>query len=287
MPSRIASLFIFLILAPPLIGQNDEAQYKVLSIQRFPKAIFKTFYDFRNYTPDTTFDFESGSKVMIKGGYFRTPPIAKINNSKLIDIWGYLDNGIVYINASNQFYPLTKEQNDFILYHYFQPSIDELVNPDMIAAIILGGLAGMGIYVERHMHGEMFKLKLDFKEGKLTAWNTADVRHFSEEIFFYFSSYSKPGELSLYVDGVHLCSLERGSFYYFQNVAYKSKREICLKSGFEQYCETLSAPDLFGTSIYLCKLKNGIPTMELATKELESSMLKDIYEGRGYEESCE
>ena len=75
----------------------------------------------------------------------------------------------------------------------------------------------MAIHADRHMRGEIFKFKLNFQDGKLTAMNTSDLRIYSEEIFFYFSSYSKPGEMSLFVDGIQLCTIEKGTFYYFQN----------------------------------------------------------------------
>jgi len=261
----------------------EERSYKILSADSVPRCLFHTFYDFRDFHPDRNTDFaisleswgENSSRATIRSGE---------KNAKIKDVWGFSDGKKLYMRIGNRYHPLERKDSIFTL-NTTHAQVTSSDASGVAVAGFLGGVIGVLIYYSINpQQKELIECKVDFTHGGLTPVNTQG-RKYHGQIYFYFTSYSKPGEITLSVDGKQYCAIARGSYYLFRGETTAPQIEICLQaSNGETACQKINSV-MLNSKVYLCKIKDDKPRLETLGSEIESSVLNDIQNGK-YERSC-
>jgi hypothetical protein len=116
------------------------------------------------------------------------------------------------------------------------------------------------------------KFKIDLTTGMLVPANKSETKRVSAKLLFYVQRFDPDKlKLDLYVNNVPYCELQPMS-YTSTIVAYdENPVKICLKSGSDEYCETITA-DMFNT-IYFEAIIKKKGKVELFPNRSESTII--------------
>jgi len=194
----------------------------LLSEKRVCIGIFKTYYDFRDNTPDTSINFKIKYKhketelsdIML----YRAIPYT-LENEKIDTIWGFSDGKNVYWKVNGSFYLLEKDEKSF----YIGMVRDSKTSYAAIGAAVGAG-AGMyygGDYIGGTFgviggslvggllgaaSGELVKVDLNFATGTSDSYLHSSQKKVESNLLFYASNYNK-SEIKLSLNGEYCCTL--------------------------------------------------------------------------------
>lgn len=266
------------LLKNPLPDQD----YRVLKAGFIPKGIFKTFYDFRDLTPDNGIEFDMAHEEWSQNALPRATLRVEHDNLESKDVWGFSDGRYAYVRIGNRYYPLNKVDNGYTVQcdrRQFSPKDPSAaVAAGVVVGGVVGGLLGALVYyTATAFQEEIIQCEIDFTNG--TPSPIEEEQGFTAgEVYFYHTTYSKGDNLTLSINGTEHCNIPRGNYYPYACTMDNLQLEACLTDDAgKTHCQIL--PASLTSQIYLCKIKDGIPQFEALAGEVESSMLISIDKG--------
>jgi hypothetical protein len=255
-------LLVPVMITPEQLRENPLSQpgyYKCFTAKKPRKGLYRTFFDFRDNLPDTSFDFK------ILHDYNKNHPklsrayLKFSEGSKPGKFWGFCEGDSVYFNGGRSFSLLTHEGDQYTTYNR---SSD--YSRDVASAAIIGGIFGGflgaslfgGIAAVSSDPDLMVKFRLDLFDGKLLPCDARDYTMVSSTIIFFLSKVSDPGAtLSVFVDGQLRCEMKPGNYFTLDISCHYSIANIKLVSSTGgEVTEQLEA-NLLKTEVYLLKVK--------------------------------
>lgn len=212
-------------IRPSELGKNplnSPPSYKVLNVDHFPKGIYRTFADFRDYTPDTSANFTVEYKIKkdsIKHTYIRD-----IHGNLVDNIWGFSNDSINFIRTGLSYQPLTKEDNIFTLKH---------TPPDYIARVLSSYSYGGLLFSIIMAHSiKKIKYKLDLSISGILPFDYTKTSEFKSDIVLLSSEYNSPDtKLKVIANGIEQCILPTGAYTVLSFNSSTSKAQIEITQG--------------------------------------------------------
>ena len=194
-----------------------------LNINSVRKGIFKTFYDFRDNTPDTTIYFNiryKDKKTELSDIMLHTAKLYNGDWELFENVWGFADGKNVYCFVNNSFYLLEKSEESYYV---------GLVGKKNLKYTGIGAIAGAGIggigngmsgsvvgLVGGILVGSLFdaasamliEVKLNFTTGTFDAYLLESQKKVESTLLFYASGFNKTESgIKLNLNGEYCCTL--------------------------------------------------------------------------------
>lgn len=193
---------------------------KQLSVNRKRQGIYKTFYDFRDNTPDTIKKFTvkyKDKKTELSDIMLHTAKLY-INNERIENVWGFANGNDVYWFIDDSYYLMKK---DDISYYSEVVRNKNYAGVGAITGAGLGGISnGMSGSIAGAVGGallgslfgaasaEQAKVNLNFTTGTFDSYLQENQKKAESVILFYASGYNKTDSgIKLSIDGKYCCTL--------------------------------------------------------------------------------
>lgn len=254
------------LYANPLNNLN----YPVSTINTYDRGIYRTFYDFRDYTPDkiTQFSIEyTGEK-----NNSRTASIKGANNKTIKDIWGFSDGVQNYVRLGNEYYSIQKRGDLFSIYNY-PPDFE--TNIGYIG--MLGGLFFSSIYIAS---AKKIEYNIDFPTGRFVPYTNSEKFRIESKIIVLSSKYNKLGkDIELYINEEKYSTLSKGTYSALSFNSDVKEVNIDLMLNGEKTSIKIQ-PVLFNTGLCLVLIKGDKIVVENPNTNLRREIITDIENGK-------
>ena len=223
-----------------------------LSADRSKKGIYKSYFDFRENTPDYNIEFDVEYKTKSSSDEAITIKYARLTDpvtgEKIKDIWGFTDGKASYTLFGKKYMPLQKDEKGF----YFELKIQDAATMSM--ASIGGGLIGAGIAAAT---APIRKVRLDYKSGIFDFSGQDEFISNSENpeftVKFFSSMFNKESsEMELYINEKFMCRLLKETWYEYEMSAAGEVFTLKIISlNGTQTTKTIT-PKTYNQDVYLC-----------------------------------
>lgn len=255
--------------------------YKIDGITHFTRGIYPSFFDFRDYTPDTISIFKVeyvGDNSDPKYAMLKT-----MGGDVITWPWAFSDGKQNYIRLTDAYYPLKKEGNYFALFDrpdkfapMFFVSTPDIITGLIISAAISGASSGLA---NSSKYGKKEKYNINLSSGRFFLANSSGDIKIESRIVILSSRYNKPdAEMELFVNGEKQCVLGKGSYTVLSLNSAVKDVDICLKINGEKVCE-ISQPELFNTDLYLVVVKGDKIKIDHPNRDKRNELIAKIKEG--------
>lgn len=262
----------------PLI-KND---YRIRTVTRYTKGIYKTYSDFLNYRIDSTMDFKvEYINIKAKSG---KAIIKDTNNMAIENVWGFNNGCTNYCKLGDLFYPLQREDSLFSIEHF--PLQRDIIIPIVPAFGLLGGLvialAAEAIQkdgLDNRMESKT-KYFLNYNSGRFYPYNEPSELSFESNIVIFGSQFNKAGnDFDLFVNGKRISTLSKNTYCKFSFKSDTKDVDITIRYNGENYSYT-SHPLLFNTELLLIVIRGNKVIIDKVNQGLKNNLIKDIDKGK-------
>jgi hypothetical protein len=231
------------------------------------KGIYRSFYDFRENTPDPGVLFQVIPEKNFRDSSLRRV-VLRMDNKKLKNqlFWGFSDGTLSYVRVGKKYYALAKQKKEFDFSAYIEDFTPDAASANWGAIVISGvmfGMIGAGVATAvvtssptHHSPHFPVKLKIDFYSGTPFYHTEPDFLKNQGTCIFHFSKTApRNSSLCLFTDGKFCCMIKPGE--YFEKQTARESETLDLKlvpDGQPAFYEKLSAP-FYTTQVYLIKIK--------------------------------
>lgn len=249
----------------------DSQMYKIQSITKLNKGLYKTFYDFRDYTLDTTQQFSIE--------YFVNYPDSRIailkdsNKNKIKNIWGFSDGKYNYIRHEDRFYSLKLENKEFIVFDYSGFFERKAQNIETIDSLFFSSPFNKQI--------QKSCFKIDLTNGQFRPLNFSGEIKTESKLIVMHSKYSKQDTaIEIFVNDLSQGFLEKGTYKILNFSPDIKEVNVCIKVNNEKECLSCK---LIPFNIDLCLVNVGKKEITVENpsdaihKELMNKAIKGIY----------
>jgi hypothetical protein len=128
----------------------------------YMKGVYKTFTEFKNNTP-SYINYEIRKDKLTETIFVKD----KLGEHPVRDVWGFSDGNNIYVQASDNYFPLTKKQNTFVCYGAKELSRSRHVRAEnvLILGVFAGGLGNGNKKVSYKVKRKLYQL--DMETGEL------------------------------------------------------------------------------------------------------------------------
>jgi hypothetical protein len=194
--------------------------FKYHNAKKPRKALYRTWFDFRDNLPDTSRYFIVNHEYNKKYPEHSKAYINVPEDSIHFKYWGFSEGDSVYKNGGRYYSLLVNEGNRMITIQRCEDCAKEVAPIAIVGGVLFGfagGLAGATIYAGIIGGTSMFdspkKYEMDPFDGKLRPFDTTDYKPISSNTVFLLSKVSDPSAtLSISRDGKILCELTPGNY---------------------------------------------------------------------------
>jgi hypothetical protein len=238
--------------------------YPVFAETSFPKAIYPSFYDFRDAFPDTTNDFSVSFKTARKDSLILCATIDLQDESDIRAPWGFSDGKQLYIRIGKKYYRIRERNGEFV-----SDVVPKDLSADIASGVMAAGIAG-GIIGAALASGiaalaasspgalERGNFRLDFSAKTLLPISMPDFMEIRSHCLFYLSRVSASGlSACLFVDGVFHAKLQPGEYYDLSLTSGSKEISVTFISQDGTRLTRIFYPRLFQTDVYLIRIKKG------------------------------
>lgn len=246
------------------INQNDD--FEVFKVTNFEKGIYKSFYDFRDYFPDTLTHFDvkyKKKKDSIVSANIDYDTI-KYNLGKILkkneenEPWGFSDGNQIFVRWGEKYLPIQKDSNIFYLtsrpeeygsyFTYYTTTYGAGLIPALLASSIEKTMSDVEPYF------------IDFSTGHFRTQETIDLLKVKADIIFYCSKYNKHEEyFDLYINEKLVCQLRNNSWCKIQLPSTAKEINVKIVTASGKQMTKILEPRLFMTDLYLIMDKKKKP----------------------------
>lgn len=258
----LAGLIIPKIITPEQVKLNpleEPGHFHCFAGGNRGKGIYRTFFDFRDNTPDTSIRFK-----VIHHYNTECPELTKtylkfIKGQEPEKVWGFYEGDSVYFNGT-RYYSLLSEQDG----HFFTYNRIREYNPDIPTAIIIGGVVGgvigasimAGIMVGNTEISSTEKWELDMYDGKLLSPGDNDYTRIASTTVFFLSKGSDPqATLTVYIHDQPVCELNPANYFTLSLSCHFPTAEIRFVSSTGVEASKTIEPRLLKKDVYLLKVR--------------------------------
>jgi len=208
----------------PLVTKN----YVTQSIKKPQRGIYETFYDFRDYTIDSTKQFIIEN--ISKRDNFKTVIIKNIKGELITDIWGFSDGNCNYIRSGDHFFSLHKKNNSYIFYDH----LGSLKSKIMEARII------DSIFFSTHMNladNQNNTYKIDLTNSQIHMLDYPEEIDPKSKLIVYYSKYSKTDTtIQLFTDDLSAGLIKKGTYKVLNFSPVKQEVNLCFELNDKKEC---------------------------------------------------
>jgi len=270
----------------PLLHTDE---FPVMALKQIPKAVFRSYSDFREYKPDTNIQFTVKYTTYKKDSMLVQAKIFGLPVDSLEHIWGFSDGHHPFIRVGNTFYRMKLKNGEYIT-RVFATDAGRSVNTEVnagavAAAAVLGGVIGGAIaggIMGAAAANEVGKYKLDFASGKLILRPIPDYMRIQSTMIFRLSVSSRSGiPLTIMYNDKKLATLNQDD--YLKLIVPSGHNTIKLKciAGNGATSELEFAVRLFHTDVFLLKVRKSFEVEVFpAFDEIRKSVLESMQEDR-------
>ena len=236
---------------------NNKIFNEYFGLNRKRKGIYKTFYDFRYATPDTSVNFVIEFKTyhddLVEYAIKYALIYAKDTHERIYNAWGFCDGKNNYLNFRGRYYPLYQDNHSFFVYAKGQYTIlpTHIGSDSKLLLNLLDGymeFAGQGLF-----------------STKVSERKETQVVFFSSR---FNASWSK---MAIYINGEHQCDINKREWfaYIFPSLDDSVQIDIMSSDGIPLSMKVYSKP--YDTILLLCHdKKRKEPAVEKLTLKLKN-----------------
>lgn len=229
---------------------TDSSKYNIQAVTNYSKCIYKTYFDFRDFTPDLIikFDVEYKGKQEINS---RIATITTMDKNQLKSIWGFSDGKENFVRFGTKFYPISVLDKKFCFYSNPQ----DMGSVPLDVSMAFGAVGSILFSAIDIANSKKVKYNLDLSTGRFSPNNESNK--IEGEIIIYASEFNK-ANFELLINDRPTCVLDYGTYYIIKFKPSEKEASICVKSnGYKAYNKVV--PILFNTDLLLIEVnKNGI-----------------------------
>lgn len=273
-------------LRPRLISKSQLAENPYTSQRPYaiekgkvrPKAVYHSFYDFRDNFPDTgTVFFPEFYEN--DGGLEKAR--ANIQSDTLDDkeIYAFTYDQRVFVRGGNKFYEALDSNSNFYL---DQHAISyEGYASGMIVSGILFGAVGVALYAAANTpQGSKDGYYLDLDMGVVLPTTIEEIKKINGKILLYNSEFNDSSHtIALSINDVRVCEIPRGDYYHYEIPINAEPHQVCVEYQNQKVCTEIRYSN-FHTDVYLIRVnrKNEVK-LDVVTTNLKESIFHDIKNG--------
>jgi hypothetical protein len=264
---------------------KDPGAYAIFHVDKVPKGIFRTFYDFRDCKPDTSIPFEVQLKAK-KDSAKSKVTISYPDSYGPDTFWGLSDGNSVYIRIANHYYKLYRDQHAFISL-VAKNDLTKDGAPGYAVVGILGGLVGTLIFaavVSATNNGlsnpsKDGNFRVDFCHGALTPASHPELNElYSKTIFAVAGTIDPSKPICLFVNNKLNAVLKGGSYYKLNLPPMLKNALIELKFDSTHCTQTIPLDPWDDRLYYVYTSKKSNIHMQFKMGEIETSLLQGMTE---------
>ncbi|MFZ4523067.1 MAG: hypothetical protein ACOYNC_15260 [Bacteroidales bacterium] len=260
---------------------NRQECFSCFSAKKPPKALYYSFADFRDNTPDTIpefkilHDYNAGTPALSKA-FLKFP-----KGSDIKEVWGFCEGDSIYFNNGRSYSLLSSEDDFFVTY-----GKSAEYSRDVTSAAIFGGIFG-GIIGASLIGGAaavssdpnaIEKLRLDLFSGKLLPFDATDYTRINSRAVFFLSKVSDPAaSLAVYINGEQLCDMKPGNFVSVDLSCHHPVAKVRLVSSTGGETSEDIPLELFHTDVFLLRVEKD---HDVTISKMHDQMKKDMLKKR-------
>lgn len=248
----------------PLTSKSKIEEHVKINIEK--KAIYSSFYDLRDNTPDTTIHFaiRYKEKKNALNGIIRhtAKPVRLIYNDELKNVWGFSDGENMYCSFKDDYILLEKDNYSYYL------GVSSIHSSNYITGVLVGGYSfGVSGLIVGGLLGGMFDvasakesiLRLNFSTGSFNPILT-NKKPIISEIIFYASGTNKSKDgLKLSIDDEFYCILKPDTWCSLILPSSADSVYVVIVGPNKQETKAVIVPRLFNTDFYFFSEKKKKP----------------------------
>jgi hypothetical protein len=243
---------------------SSKRYYTVFAETSYPKAVYCSFYDFRDGFPDTATGFTVDYKMDKEDAKVLSASLKFTDDKDVEAPWGFSDGNQVYLRIGKKYYPMQNQDGQFVS-DVAPKDLSSDIATGVMAAGIAGGIIGAAFAsgiaaIASTSRGALERghFRLDFSARTLLPATSPDYLEVRSHLLFFLSTVSAPGlPVCIFVDDVFHAKLQPGEYY-----------DLSLSSGSKEISVTFISPDgnplikkyapaLFQTYVYLIRAKKN------------------------------
>ena len=258
----LAGFIVPKIITPEQVKQNpleEPGHFHCFAGGRKGKGIYRTFFDFRDNTPDTSIRFKILHHYNTERPELTKTYLKFIKGQEPEKVWGFFEGDSVYFNGIRYFSLLSEQDSNFITYNRIGGN-----NADVTTAIILSGVLGgaigasiaIGIVGANAEVNNTEKWNIDMYDGKLLAPGDNDYTSIASTTDFLLSKGSDPrATLTVYVNDQPVCELNPADYFTLSLSCHFPATNLRFVSSTGGEVSKTIEPRLLKTDVYLLKIR--------------------------------
>ena len=277
-------------------SRQDPANYKCHSLDTHKAGIYRTWFDFRDDTPDTALFYNIIYHNDKKHPELSTAKLKFVKDSSHFTYWGFSDGKNVFINTGSQFSLLTPEEDYWTAWFQQSENNTPMMIPFYLGGGLLGGMlvgaiaggimaltsssgSGAGssnVSSYSSSSGDADIYKLDMLSGMLVPYYLRDYTRIASNVVFFVSKISDANAtLSVFVDNQLQCQLKPGNYFTLKASCHHPFATIKLvSSSGGEFVEEIPM-ELVKPNVYLLKVKrNHTIDIDHPFGEVKNDLLK-------------
>lgn len=251
--------------------------YPIQIAKQRPKAIYHSFYDFRDNFPDTNLTFypdyhEKEDQLDWATLDFPNQDVDPTN------LYAFSDGERLFIRGGKKFYEIKDSADHF---HLDRHAISyNGYTHGMILSGLLFGPVGVALYAANSTpRGSEDGYVLDLNLGKVLPYRMNEIREVNGTITIYNASDGDAGENVKLSIGGDTCTLKPNDYYYLEVEASRPSFNICVEANGEKLCYEISN-FAFWDDVYVTRVtrKGKLKFLKIHTDQKEG-IVKRINDG--------
>lgn len=249
------------------------------------RGLFYTFYDFRDYSIDTKTPFS----IAVVKSELHEPRQVKLKfddrSMRKKEIFAFSNGKNLFVKTGKYYTEVTDTSGEFWLNRYeeFSTTTTEY-NAGIVAAGVMGGLVGVGIYAAITKKPLANKYILDFERGAVVPADYPDPGMVTSQILFYGSGFlSNNDTITLSIGNQKPIKLGRDQYYIYESDDRCLPVNVRLDWGDREYYDRIS-PMLLNTAVARCQVisgKVGIEMLDIGEQNkvkeaIENGLAKEV-----------
>jgi hypothetical protein len=257
--------------------------FPVFKIKSFPKAIFPSFYDFRDYFPDTETPFTIDYKTNKKDSLLLAATLKLPDGYEGEDPWGFSDGKNLFIRIGKKYYLIRERKGEFVS-NVMPKDLSSDIASGVTAAGIAGGLIGAALAsgmaalaATSSSAVERGTFRLDFSARTLLPLDLPDFMEIRSHSIFYLSKLSpEESPVCLFVNETFHVKLTPGQYYDLTLNSEAGEISVVIVTADGSRAEKVFFPRLFNTDVFLVRAKKGKITIGTTFGDVRRDILYDM-----------
>jgi hypothetical protein len=253
--------------------------YPLQMANTIPKGIYKTFYDLREQSLDTTIQFYADYFEEKNG--FKRATIDIINESDTDgEFYAFSDGESIYIRGGNKYYEMVDSNGNYYLDRHAIDYSD--FSSGMITSGILLGPIGVALYAATATPGKSkFGYHLNLDLGTVLPANHKSLSETHAYVFIYNSDFNDTQQVVQFsISDSTVCNIPPGSCYKWQLPAQGSKLSTCVSYNNQEICLEVPPGSFFKDILLIRFNRKGELQFDYASTDKKYALLDEIIDGR-------